>query len=332
VDRLTDGLERLPGPPWAYYVGTAAILALMVTASQWDGDGPFPPVRPFYFVFAALIPYVLAVIHGLDHAAAAALARFRPVLLADPASEAAMRRRLTTLPARPALAATLLGALGGLAFVFLVPPAEQQRLSQMRLTPLSRAVNTPLLIAMWAAFGILFYHTLHQLRAIGHILDHHTRVSLFEVSPMFGFSGVTAMTAVAISLVSVGWLLTQPATLTSAAGVIPNALFVGVAAATFVWPLLGAHRLLAREKDRLLGDNAEMIEAVRSALHGRGAASELTAMTDVHMAIASLEIERRLVDSTPTWPWSPATPRAVAAGLLLPLAIWALQRALERML
>jgi hypothetical protein len=289
-------------------------------------------VRPFYVVFAALVPYVVGLMHGLDAAAVRALERFRPVLLGDAAAEAAIRRRLTTLPARPTLAATLLGALWGLAILVFVPLSEKERLSQMSSGALSQVINYPLLVLSWALYGALFYHTLHQLRAIGHLLEHHTRVNLFEVSPMFGFSGVTALTAVGLSLVSLGWLLTQPVTLSSVAGVIPHTLFVAAAAAAFVWPLVGAHRLLAREKDRLLGDNSAMIETARAVLHHRVAAGELAGMDDVNKALASLEIERRLVEDTPTWPWSPSTPRAVAAGLLLPLFIWAIQRGLETVL
>jgi len=55
-------------------------------------------------------------------------------------------------------------------------------------------------------------------------------------------------------------------------------------------------------------------------------------MSDINDALTSLDTERRLIEERPTWPWSPGTPRAVAAGLLLPLLIWGAQRVLEDLL
>jgi hypothetical protein len=42
VDRFTDWIERLPGPSWAWYAAAAAVLAVLVTVSQWEGPGTLP--------------------------------------------------------------------------------------------------------------------------------------------------------------------------------------------------------------------------------------------------------------------------------------------------
>jgi hypothetical protein len=329
VDRLTDWVEGLPGPAALYYLLAAAVLTLAVAGNQWISGVPFPTVRPFYIFFGALVPYIIGLIHLLDQRAAAALDRFRPLLAADEAELTQMHRRLTTLPAGPTLLATLLGLLAGLGFAVGVPLEERVQLTELAVSTASQAVNSPLLVIAWIFYAVLFYHTLHQLREIGHILDHHTRVSLFEVSPIFGFSGVTALTAVGITVVSLGWAVTLPNTVNSFVGLLPHMIFAAAAVAAFLWPLLGVHRLLAVEKDAQLGRNARMIEAASAELHARVARGEFTGMETLNNALASLEIERRLVEAAPTWPWSPQTPRAVAAGLLLPLLIWAIQRAVE---
>ena len=74
-----------------------------------------------------------------------------------------------------------------------------------------------------------------------------------------------------------------------------------------------------------------MIEAASAELH-RKVLDESQDMARVHEGLSSLEVERGLILSAATWPWSPQTPRAVAAGLLLPLLIWAIQRVLEALL
>ena len=332
VDRLTAWVDRLPGPAPFYYLATALALIFAVAASQWASGVPFPSVRPFYIFFGALVPYTLALIHVLDDMAAAALVRYRPILLATEAEQRSMAFRLRTLPAGPTLIATLLGLLVGLAFAFLIPLQERVRITGLVVSPTSEWVNSGLLVISWAMYGVLFYHTLHQLREISRVLDAHTRINLFETSPIYGFSGVTALTAVGIAVVSLGWLVTLPQTARSFTGLLPHVLFILAAIVAFLWPLLGVHRLLSREKDGLLGANARMIESVGEELHRRVEAGQLSGMAEISDTLASLEIERRLIESTPTWPWSPGTPRAVAAGLLLPLLIWGAQRVLESLL
>ena len=55
--------------------------------------------------------YALALIHYLDSVAHRALKTFRPALHIDEAHYLALDYRLTTLPARPTLLASLLGVL-----------------------------------------------------------------------------------------------------------------------------------------------------------------------------------------------------------------------------
>jgi len=332
VDRLIEWVARLPGPALIYYVGAALALILLVAASQWMSGVPFPTMRPFYLFFGAIGPYVIALIYILDERAAAALERFSPLLAGDEQTLREMRFRLTTLPAGPTLVATALGALVGAGFAFLVPVGERVRLTQLAVSPASEIVNSGLLVITWAFYGALFYHTLHQLREISQILDLHTQVNLFEVSPIHGFSAVTALTAVGITMVSVGWALTLPGTVSSIVGLLPHVLFGMVAAMVFVSPLVGVHNLLQHEKDEQLRQNAHTIDAVRAELRGRVEQGEFAGIDLVSSALAGLETERRLVEETPTWPWSPQTPRAVAAGLLLPLLIWGAQRLLESLL
>ena len=105
-----------------------------------------------------------------------------------------------------------------------------------------------------------------------------------------------------------------------------------IAAATFLLPLAGIHRLLVAEKARRLADQSRRMLAAIEDLHHRMDQRRLRQMDDLYKAIASLDIEKTTLNKIPTWPWEPGSIRGVAAALVLPLAIWLIQNILTRWL
>ena len=73
-------------------------------------------------------------------------------------------------------------------------------------------------------------------------------------------------------------------------------------------------------------------EAAVRELHKRVDTGQLEGMTDLNMALASLEIEQNAIKQIPTWPWQPETVRWLATALVLPLALWLIQFVTQRML
>jgi len=61
-------------------------------------------------------------------------------------------------------------------------------------------------------------------------------------------------------------------------------------------------------------------------------ATNLRDMDALNKAIASLEIERNLLNRIPTWPWQPESLRTVIVALLLPIFVWLAQQLLSRFL
>ena len=90
-----------------------------------------------------------------------------------------------------------------------------------------------------------------------------------------------------------------------------------VAIVTFVWPLLGIHGRLKQEKQRLLRESSQRLEATIAELHGRVDAGELHSLAELHVTMVSLEIERSMLTRIPTWPWQPETLRGLISALLL---------------
>jgi hypothetical protein len=109
-------------------------------------------------------------------------------------------------------------------------------------------------------------------------------------------------------------------------------LLLSGAVATFLLPLLGIHRQLAREKERMLQEMGHRMEAAVAELHRRVDDNDLARMDDLNKTLASLEIERAALERVPTWPWQLETLRSLVAALLLPLALWLVQVFLQRLL
>jgi hypothetical protein len=128
------------------------------------------------------------------------------------------------------------------------------------------------------------------------------------MKPLYAFSSVTALTAVSLTVIPYTWAAIN-GTLSDPIAIGMTLPFTILALASFVWPLLGLHRLLDEEKERLLGEASLRFEAAIVELHQRMDSGKLEGMTDMNMAIASLELEQNALNRIPTWPWQPETVR-----------------------
>jgi hypothetical protein len=100
----------------------------------------------------------------------------------------------------------------------------------------------------------------------------------------------------------------------------------------FVWPMLGAHRLLTQEKGRLLEEATLRFEDLLVDLHRRVDDKKLEGIGGLNTAMVSLELELKTIGSIPTWPWQPETARLLITALALPLGLWMVQFALQGIL
>jgi hypothetical protein len=93
--------------------------------------------------------------------------------------------------------------------------------------------------------------------------------------------------------------------------------FAVVSIVTFMWPLLGVHARLVKEKQRLLRESSQLLEAMIVELHSRVKAGELHSRDELHVFISSLENEQSMLTRIPTWPWRPGTLRGFARARVL---------------
>jgi hypothetical protein len=336
LDRLTAWIDRLPGPTVLWYLVVAAGLAVLFTVLKWvDGTFPVGTVSLYHLVFIGTPLYALAGLHLLDRVAGRALEEFRPALAANATTAARLRYELTTLPATPALLVTLAGVAG---VVLVWSQLNAEHLVAVHPGPLLliTLLEGAVALCAWALSCLFIYHTIHQLRVVTAIYAHHTHINLFTLGPLYAFSRLTALTAVApvpvFLLDYLGWQDPghQPVTAsTLALWVVFGLLGVG----TFVLPLLGVHRLLAAEKARAQLALADRVQALLADIHQQVESRTATAdaTTATKNLLDSLLAEQGLLNKMSTWPWSPETPRAVATALLLPVVVLILSELVKRL-
>jgi hypothetical protein len=330
VDRLTDWIERRPGPSWLVYVAAWLALFALETVVKWsDGTYPVGTFFPFHAVWTGSGIYALALMNRLDHAAAAALDTFRPVLVNDNAYSR-LHYQLTTLPARP----TLLMSLGGLSVgvAITVLTSFNWGLLKVGTSLPSVLLDGLLMLGLWWVFGALFYHIVHQLQLFIHIYAKETRINLFELGPLYAFSGVTARTAIGIILLDYAWYATGTQAMNNLVTIGVTLLFVLLGVITFAWPLWGVHQVLVKEKTRVQGEMSRRMETACADLHRRIDSGNLGEMDALNKAMASLVIEQNILNGISTWPWQSETVRALATAVVLPVILWFILRLLEQAL
>lgn len=333
VDRVTGWVDQLPVPNWMFYAGLGIILVLAESIIQWQaGNYPVGVFDPFHIYFACVIAYFLALVHYLDKTAARAWEEFQPALDSSQAGARQLEYELTTLPARPTLLVSLAGAV--IAVVVLLtsaPPVEQLRMANMAASAPSFVFNIILYILNWFVTSTVIYHVAHQLGVVNRIY-RHTRIDLYELGPLYTFSRLSARTAVGLAIAMYLPAFISLAFSGYAIWTVLRVLVIVIVGLTFVLPLLGIHRLIAKEKERLLSENSRQLKASFIKLHRRLESNDLSEVENLTKAIDGLESEQKVLKSISTWPWQPETPRAVLAAVLLPVVVWFIQWLLQRIL
>jgi hypothetical protein len=316
-DRLASAIDGLPGPYWASYaLGFLAWLALVGLALGQAGDPLTLDV-----VYAQSLPfYGFWLLHYLDRRAAASLDDFRPAFTGNDPELEELRRRLTTLPAVPALAVSLVGLLLAVAASLTWGWGSLFQ------------ILDKLAFCATMVFAFLYaYHSIRQLRLVTWLYAERAQVNLHHLIPLRSFSTLTAHTAIGMLLVLSGAALFTPEGLVGY-WLVAALLFAGLAVLTFIWPLTGLNRRLAGAKAQELAENARRWEAVMAELYRLIDRGDLAAADRLNGPLAALERGRIAIERIPTWPWRPETLRGMVGALVLPVLIFLVQRLLGRLL
>ncbi len=329
-DRFAAWLEKLPGPSALYFIALGiGLMLILFSLAEVGTSNEELFANPARIFLALIIPYMLAAAYYLDIRAGRAIEKLRPTLNFSEVSLEQMKYRITTLPASPALLASLimvlvvhLPLLFGLNYLGFTPDLRD---------PGQLAVFLVGLIFWWV-FGFGLYHTVHQLRAVRQIYTEYVDVNLYRVRALHALSTVTSMTSIGIIVAASVALAVLPSIALRPIGLVVIATSVFLAVITFGWPLWGVHRLMVEEKERMDIECSKRYESLLIEWHLKVDSRKLDGSGDLHSAIQSALAEKGEISKIPTWPWAPGTLRGWIAALFLPLAVWMLQWLIERVL
>jgi hypothetical protein len=326
-DRLQDWVERRTGMGWTFWVVVGAAIAVVSNGLAWImGFVPFGVVDPYVNSGAAYFVIAYGGMHYLDTRAGRAWKAFRPATeLSDEEAER-FAYELTTMPARPALVATLVGL--GTAVVYTA--TQYGRPFGLDTQPALFLLSVVVSTVGFAGTAGLFYHALHQLRVIGRAHRYVGSIDVLHLGPLHAFAGVTAATG--IMLLAIGYLAlpTNPLSFGNPVIVATTTIANVLAIVCFVVPLLGIHDVIATAKARRLTEVDGLLAQGLGDLHDRAARRDLTNADVLDSQLKSLLAERQLVVAAPTWPWDPQTVRGFSAAILIPIVLWFAYRVLER--
>lgn len=157
-------------------------------------------------------------------------------------------------------------------------------------------------------------------------------MDVLRPEPLYALSRLTSYSAIAVLLVQYNWIVGNPAILRSPAALMNLLPWDLLALALFLWPLWGAHRMLADAKAAVLGELGLRVDRASAELRKAVDDSDGSRMGPLKDALLGLEASLRVLERSSTWPWHPETPRLVVSAVLLPLGAWLLQQLAGRAL
>jgi hypothetical protein len=328
---LSRRIEALPVHPWLVYIGIWLAIFLPYTAMKWlDGTYKVGTFFLFHAVFAGLIVYVPAMGMELTRIAREALKTFRP-LLTDPRHYTSVEYDLTHVPRRFTLVgigAALIWANTGIWF--LINPTYWQK-REMFDTSMSSVLDYTLFMLLWGLIGATIFRVVHQLMVVNRIYTQHTKINLLAPGPLYEFSRLTSRAGIAILIALYAWLAADLSPLASNGAYIAVIIVFGlIALGAFVQPLLGLHKLLVAEKQRLHDENGRSVESAMAQVRRAIETGNLREVSRMESTVNMLLAERTLLDKLRTWPWEPETIRLVLTATLLPMGLWVAQRLLDK--
>ncbi len=327
IDRLTEQIDRFPGPSWLFYVVALLVFAIANNAVFWiDGSqavGSFEFGRTGDVVF---VLFFLALYHYLSRVAGQCFDLFQPVLKLPEADLQIVRYRLTTLP-------RWVGWLVLIGIVLAITDVQLEPLS----FGLGQAKTLLPVIYQSAIFSVtlvtilaLVIQLLRQLRLVINLHRQAAEVDLFHLAPFHAFARFTSRAAIALVLFVV---FSSLSIVLGDGNGVPLGVIIGISALAigiFVIPLLGMQNRLQDERAQLLDATNEAIKVTRGRIHSEVNADTYEKISGLNTAMSALIVERDLIADISTWPWDASTLRGFASTLVLPIVLWLVTRLLER--
>lgn len=333
VDHFQGWLESLPIPVWLSILLLYLFTALAFNIATWiDGVNPVGTLSTDLTFNALWGVTSLGFCILLDRASGQALDKFAVLVPTKKREIELLRYKMTTTPASVAWFFTALMVIG-LGFAFYSDP---NTLYDGMQSPISYALAVPLATLSYAFAPILIYQGVRVLNAVRSAYNLLSEINLFELQPLYAFTGVTTISGVFwLLIMNMNILGNFILTTSTDSAIIFSVLFltplVPLAILSFLYPTLGIHRRIQNKKETALRENGRQIEKAHRTLYQHLGKSDHKKSGDLEKTLNNLYKMREQIERIPTWPWGPGAFRNFLSAVFLPLGLWLVQQLLVRM-
>lgn len=330
IDRFMEAVLRLPFPYWVTYLSLFFLQSLLFHILSWI-DGWVPPYafNPILLLFPQWLWGPLLIMTYLNKVSLDALSSFSPLLNIREKTMSWLRYTFTTMPPQYVVVNGFIWTV----FYFLITYLAFDAFYVANNTgPVYAATGIILGIPSFFVGSVITYHSIRQLILVNRVMKMVRQFNLFRLDPVYAFSRLTSQTGIAWILMLSLTLLIFPLQLASTPVLVMLLGQVVLTLAAFVLPLWIAHQRLVGEKQRLLADVNQRVEALLSQLHQFLDENKLNDVGQLNEAISGLIVEREVLNKIPTWPWRAGTLSGFLTATLLPIVLFLIQVVLGRML
>lgn len=330
TDRFMDAVERGPLPYWLVYPALFFLEAAIFHLVGWQ-DGWIKPstLERINFLYPLWTWMPMLVMTYLDHVARQSLQAFASLLDDSAEDLARLEAEFTHMPPGPVLATGLIwiGVYGLLMLVSFNVFVREYGLGSFAawVSVLAGLVTFPV-------GGVLYYHTIRQLRLVSETVKRVRQFNLFQLDPVYAFSRLTSQTGLFWLLLLTLTQLFFPVDLLTVFSLSLYVMQVVLVFAAFVLPLWSVHHRLEDEKRRLLAEANLRLENKLQRMRRSLDADHLEELEPVRQAVGALVEEREILSKIPTWPWRSGTLAGFVSALILPIVLALVQIGLERLL
>lgn len=323
-DGFNDWVGSLPIRPWIFYILFGCMLIVVQLLFLWLSGGlEEVELLPVIIFNALAVSFLFGLIHLLDHQAVRAMDQIRPVLDTTDEEFKDYQYKLSNMPAAIPIVVGLLTMLAVILLEqFTNPPARYAPLEQL---PSFNVVFFVIDKSAAFLYGVLFYHTIRQLRLVNTITSDRTRINLFNLGPLQAFSILTATTAIGLVAGFYAWMLINPDLFSEPVILGIMTVITILSLIVFGWPLYGVHRRMTIAKEMALHEIDLRFEEAFSKFNQSMHGDDDAVIDRLNGMIATLAIQHRRISGIPTWPWKPETARFALTAIALPLILAVLQ-------
>jgi hypothetical protein len=330
VDRLIDGVQRLPVPYWLTYLALFVLTSFAGHLAAWfEGWTPVYTFIPIALAYPLWLGGPLAIMTYLDALSPRALSEFSPLLNLSPDALDRLRYEFTTMPARPVLISSLLWSI---VYLIILSPLSASLYAANKVGPILIGVFISSGFVSFSIGSAIYYHSIRQLRLVHLTVRSVKQFDLFRLGPVYAFSVLTSRTAMA-------WVLLLSATqlvFPIQANPIPNLLLLAgqvvLAVAAFTLPLRVVNERLTAEKRRLLAEVDQRVKTTLARLHRCIDENDLSDVSQLNSVITGLNAERDLLAKIPTWPWRAGMLSGFLSAVVLPIILFLVQLVIQNVL